>query len=276
MVHNKELFASINFIKYSNMQTLRDLQNKYKHEYESYLQACEKYSEKKNKYNELLEWNRMVAYYANHSNPYEYYEKGGTKALALKPMPPVPSPPASMEHPSDVDLHKYYNVKKFERSWMLNISPNWKGCIITRDMINFFIAVIDSFYNNCNRFTKMSYVLENGHGKDHLHAHIVFTLNIKKPGYMTSIKKGNILQEWRNCWNRLAKDNPSLETLTIDDEWIDPVDLCKSKYALNTCLLTSPEMLQDKLDYLVEDLKPESHQNDVHHLCPVTGSKGYE
>ena len=76
----------------------------------------------------------------------------------------------------------YYGVQKFNESWMLNVSPNWKGVDITRDMINFFIAVIELFFDNCNRFTKMSWVLENGHGKDHLHAHIVFTLNTKKPG----------------------------------------------------------------------------------------------
>lgn len=170
----------------------------------------------------------------------------------------------------------YYGVTKFNECWTLNVSPAWKGCVITRDMINFFIGVIETFYENCDRFTKMSYVLENGHGKDHLHAHIVFTLNTKKPGFMTPIRKGNILQEWRNCWNRLAKENPSMDSLTIDDEWIDCVDLCKSKHALQTCLLTNEGMLKDKLDYLVEDLKPISHKNDTHHLCPVKGSKGYE
>lgn len=276
MVHNKEKYMSINFYKYSKMNQLKDLQSRYKHEYESYEHALESYEKKKEYYNEVLDWNRMCAYYAGLKNPYEYYEAGGRETLALKTMPPIPFEPKQMIHPDDIDLYDYYNVEPFQKSWMLNISPNWKGCVITRDMINFFIAVIDSFYSNCNRFIKMKYVLENGHGKDHLHAHIVFTLNTKKPGYMTSIKKGNILQEWRNCWNRLGKDNPSMDDLTIDDEWIDIVGLCKSKHALNTCLLTNKEMLQDKLDYLVEELKPESHKNDVHHLCPVVGSKGYE
>ena len=187
----------------------------------------------------------------------------------------VPMEPEFKMPPSDINLYEYYNVEKFTKSWMLNVSPNWKGVLITREMLNFFVAVIESFYGNCDRFTKMDYVLENGHGRDHLHAHIVFELNTKKPGYMTPIKKGKILTEFRNCWNRLAKDNPSMDNLTIDDEWIDPVDLCKSRCALNTCLLTSPEMLKDKLDYLVEDLKPESHKNDLHHLCPLKGSRGY-
>lgn len=257
------------------MNQLKDLGCRYKHEYETYMKSVEDYQKKKNEYNETLDWNRMVSYYAGRSNPYEYYENGGNATLSLKAMPSIPFEPKEMVHPDDVDLCDYYNVEPFTKSWMLNVSPNWKGCVITRDMINFFIAVIDLFYENCNRFIKMSYVLENGHGKDHLHAHIVFTLNTKKPGYMTSIKKGNILTEWRNCWNRLAKDNPSMDDLTIDDEWIDCVNLCKSKHALQTCLLTTPEMLKDKLDYLIEDLKPESHKNDIHHLCPVKGSKGY-
>jgi hypothetical protein len=181
----------------------------------------------------------------------------------------------------------YYGVVKFNECWMLNVSPNWKGCLITRDMVNFFIGVIEGFYENADRFTKMRYVLENGHGKDHLHAHIVFTLNTKKPGFMTPIRKGNILQEFRNVWNRLVKDNPSMNNLTIDDEWLDPegtycpkrkkkIGLIDERCALNTCLLTNEGMLKDKLDYLVEDLKPPSHQNDIHPLCPVVGSKGYE
>jgi hypothetical protein len=250
------------------MNQLKELEYRYKLEYETYLNEMDRYTELLLKYNETLEWNRMVAYYAKHENPYEYYEKGGTKCLALYPMPSIPLEPEFKLHPSDINLYEYYNIKKFTKSWMLNVSPNWKGCVITREMLNFFIAVIETFYDNCDRFTKMSYVLENGHGKDHLHAHIVFELNTKKPGYMTPIKKGKILTEFRNCWNRLIKDNSSMNNLTIDDEWLDPegtyctkrkrkIGLVDERCALNTCLLTSPEMLQDKLDYLVEELKPE-------------------
>jgi hypothetical protein len=94
---------------------------------------------------------------------------------------------------------------------------------------------------------------------------------------MTAIKKGNILNEFRNCWNRLAKSTEV--DCTIDDEFIDVEGLLKSKVALNTCLLTSKEMYKDKIDYLTEELKPESHKNDSHPICPVKGNlkgcKGY-
>lgn len=172
-----------------------------------------------------------------------------------------------MEHLDKMDkkkLFNFYDLKEFNPGWMLNISPNWKGVQINCEMIDFFIDVILKFYENCNRFINMKYVLENGHGKDHLHAHIVFTLNTKKPGYMTPIKKGHILTEFRNCWNRLAKERQ-----------LDWVDLVNARCALNTCLLTKECMYRDKLDYLCEELKPESHKNDEHQLCPIKGSNGF-
>jgi hypothetical protein len=258
------------------MNKLKDLNVNYCHEYASYQRLLEEYESELKKYQSVLSWNQRANYYIAQSDPYKYFNDGGTGCgpYYLKNIPPMPSPPALMEHPSDVDVYKYYKVEKFVKGWMLNVSPNWKGMTITREQINFFKSVIDIFYENCNRFIRMDWVLENGHGRDHLHAHIVFLLNTKKPGYMTPIKKGKILTEFRNCWNRLAKELDS--DWTIDDEWIDPVDLCKNRCALNTCLLTTPEMLQDKLDYLVEDLKPESHKNDSHHLCPLRGSRGYD
>jgi hypothetical protein len=187
-----------------------------------------------------------------------------------------------MEDPATIDLYDYYDEEKFDKAWMLNVSPDWKGCVITREMTDFFRGVIEEFYHNCDRFTKCKYVLENGHGKEHLHAHIVFTLNTKKPGYMTSIKKGNILQEFRNVWNRLATDNESLSGLYIDGEdyYLDVVglvggkDFPKRRNALNTCLITTMGMYKDKIDYLDEELKPTSHKNDKHPLCPLTGYIG--
>lgn len=282
MVNNKEKFSSINFYDYCKMSQKKILYNRYTGEYEYYMMIRDEYMVKLHEYNDAITHNKNV----------DKWDKWATKQwlegndIALyeipplytkwKKIPPIPLKPQEMEHPDEVDLYNYYKIEKFTTSWMLNVSPNWKGCTIDKHMIEFFIGVIDLFFENCSRFTKMSYVLENGHGKDHLHAHIVFTLNTRKPGYMTSIRKGNILNEWRNCWNRLARDNASLEHLTVDDEWIDVVDLCKARVALSTTLITTPEILQDKLDYLCEELKPESHKNDPHPLVPVKGSKGYE
>ena len=96
---------------------------------------------------------------------------------------------------SNADLYKYYDVVPFRPSWMLNISPNWKGRI-DQDMIDHFKKTMDIFFKNCMRFTTCTYVLECGGDGDFLHCHAVFHLNPKKPGNMASLKKGNFLKEF--------------------------------------------------------------------------------
>jgi hypothetical protein len=280
MVHNKEKYASINYIEYNIMTQEQELMDRYYDEYRLYQTRMDDYKRLNDERNAIIEQNNECSYWDKEQDPYaRYYAyKGSNKKIPeykIK-VPPVPTKPEYMEPIGEVNLYDYYDEEKFDKAWMLNISPDWKGVVITREMIEFFRGVIEEFYDNCDRFTKMKYVLENGHGKDHLHAHIVFTLNTKKPGYMTSIKKGNILNEWRNCWNRLANDNASIDNMTVDDEWVDAIDLCKHRSALNTCLLTTKGMYRDKIDYLDEEKKPTSHKNDEHPLCPVKGSKGYD
>lgn len=174
----------------------------------------------------------------------------------LKPMP--------MDDTLDEFLYDFFNVKPFGTCWMLNVSPNWKGKEINPTMVAHFVATIEAFYENCSRFTKYSYVLENGHDEDHLHAHIVFQLNPEKmAGTMTSIRKSKILNEFRNCWNRIAKDAKHENYVHLLPKG--------NNGSLQTCLINNEIMLKDKLDYLVEDLKPFSHQNDPHPLCPIKG-----
>lgn len=293
MVHNTEKYTSINFYEYAKMNQDKQLKDQYRWEYERYTTALDQYKAKVAEYNDVIrhnetvdQWQQLENSTGNYYARYEAFPAGKAPAHK-KVVPSIPCKPEWMDPPDEIDVYEYYNVEKFTKSWMLNISPNWKGVEISREMINFFVEVIELFYSNCNRFTKMKYVLENGHGRDHLHAHIVFTLNTKKPGYMTPIKKGNILNEFRNCWNRLIKDNSNMEHMKLNGKWFDPegyycnkkkkwIGLIDERCALNTCLLTSHEMLRDKLDYLYEELKPASHQNDQHPLCPVKGSKGYD
>ena len=145
----------------------------------------------------------------------------------------------------------YYNVEKWENYWALSISPNWKGTI-TNDMLKHFLNVMELFYTNTRRFTYMKYVLECGGEGNFLHCHAVFKLNTKKPGNMKSLRKGNFMKEFRSCWDRIGY-----------------VGYVKSRHALHSTLITNEEMLKDKLDYLQEELKPESHKNAVHKYLPV-------
>lgn len=159
-------------------------------------------------------------------------------------------PPTEM---SNADLYKYYDIKPFRPSWMLNISPNWKGRI-DEHMIAHFKKVMDIFFHNCDRFTNATYVLECGGDGDFLHCHAVFKLNPKKPGNIASLKKGNFLKEFRSVWDRCG----------------DYKGLVKSRHALQTTLITREDMLEDKLNYLIEEKKPESHKNAIHSILPLT------
>ena len=203
MVHNKEKYASINYIEYNIMTQEQELMERYYDEYRLYQTRMDEYKQLIDERNNIIDKNNECSYWDNQQDPYARFiaYEGTNKQIPeyKKKVPPLPSKPEYMEPIDEVDLYEYYQVEKFDKAWFLTVSPNWKGCEITTEMINFFIGVIEEFYYNCDRFTKMKYVLENEHGTEHLHAHIVFTLNTKKPGYMTSIKKGNILNEFRNC-----------------------------------------------------------------------------
>lgn len=147
----------------------------------------------------------------------------------------------------------YYGQEKFNECWMLNISPDWKGKTIDRHMFKQFCKVMDLFHSNTRRFLSMDYVLECGGEGNFLHCHAVFKLNLKKPGNIKSLRKGNFLKEFRSCWDRC---DPRYKGLV------------KNRVALQTTFITNEEMLKDKIDYLTEELKPESHKNAVHEFFP--------
>lgn len=157
------------------------------------------------------------------------------------------------------DLYAYYKIRPFNPHWMLNISPAWKGqsCeqrnkngVATAKRVKFISEVMELFYDDARRFSRVKYVIEGGKEADFLHVHAVFELNAKKPNNILHMKKGNFLKSFRTIWNRHASE--------VCPEW---EGLVGSKHALQTTYITSEEMLQDKLDYLVEDLKPISHKN---------------
>lgn len=155
-------------------------------------------------------------------------------------------------------LEEYYNQQPFQSCWMLNISPNWKqeekllsNRAKTAKMVQFLREVIGLFYDDAKRFTKCKCVLEGGKEANFLHAHCVFELNKNKPNNISHMKKGNFLKSFRTIWDRHCQEL----------KYKDWEGLVGSKYALQTTYITSEEMLKDKLDYLIEENKPLSHQN---------------
>lgn len=147
----------------------------------------------------------------------------------------------------------YMGVIPFMPCVMLNISPNWKGKygkdkLTDKIMCKKFQLIIEKYLNACNRYSKWKYVLESGGEGNFLHAHIVAEINPKiEKSTITHLNKGNHAIDLRKIWNKnMPKGNEGL---------------LKGKFAVQRILLRNEELKNDKLKYLIEDNKPEGHQN---------------
>ena len=128
--------------------------------------------------------------------------------ILMKQIPSYPpKEPDFMERPEDIDLNEYYGIKPFNRSVMLNISPNWKNLEVDdqRAQVLFLETVIKRFYNDCDFYSNGRFVIECGGDGNFIHAHCVFELNPKKmKSVLSQIKKGSnykrgFLKIWKNC-----------------------------------------------------------------------------
>lgn len=160
-------------------------------------------------------------------------------------------------------INKYLDIEPFNDSLMLNISPKWSEGVeglSEGKKIRFLKKIINSFITDSGRFLRHKYVIECGKTGDHIHAHCVLELNPElKKSNKTWISKHNHIRDLRNIWKRFATD-------------ADITDTIDSKHAIQSILIKNRNMLQDKLNYLIEDLKPLSHQNAQHpHLPQVVG-----
>jgi len=189
-----------------------------------------------------------------------------------------------IEQFGDKFIYDYLGVKPFRRSIMINISPDWKimnnipGIDYSgRDKLyrDFLYRVIEMYLTSCHRWSRWKYVIECGSDGTFIHAHIVAEIN--KDHYksvMTHIKKGNINQELRKSWNRAIKiDCKEKEQKGIfgpcpieEHCWVNGL---KGKWAVKTTLINNSDILKDKLNYLHEELKPDSHKNASHPMYPL-------
>jgi hypothetical protein len=149
------------------------------------------------------------------------------------------------------ELKIKYNIVPFVPFICFNISPNWpKGKRqMVRTRMVLFEEVIKDWFARDNRWTRMDYVLESGSNADHLHAHIVARINPElEKTIITQQYKGNLANGFRKCW---------MKHFQVEGMG----GILKGQYAIQTILIRKQEYLQDKMDYLVEDLKPEDHKN---------------
>lgn len=147
------------------------------------------------------------------------------------------------------DICKFMGKIPFKPCVMINISPNWKGKKITKMMIKQLSHTLDTYLRVLNRYSKWKYVLECGSTGDFLHAHCVAEinpdlLNSVLNGKNSHIRKSNHFQEIRKIWDKKGHQG-----------------LLKGKYSIQSSILRTEALRDDKLEYLLEEKKQEGHKN---------------
>lgn len=176
------------------------------------------------------------------------------------------------------EIYTFFNEEPFRDCLMYNISPKWNGGIggvsgvdLDEIRIKALETAISLFYRDQKRFTRMKYVIECGKDGGHIHAHCVMELNPElKRSNEGWRRKGRDLQEFRTIWDKLmaeTDDYGSVSPVKVGKQW--------KNYALQCTIIRNKRVLQDKLDYLIEEKKPLSHQNAPHPLCPQVFNQGF-
>lgn len=159
-----------------------------------------------------------------------------------------------VDHP---EIYTYLDVYPFKQAMMINISPDWKGKC-NKQQIAILKKSIEVIGSNKNRFENYAYAIENGGDGDMVHLHCVLAFNEQQIANYKKHKNycnAGIYKEFKTAFKRSAeviRSNYSELNLMIDKK-----------------IINNQDMLNDKLDYLVEDKKPLSHQNKPHELFPV-------
>lgn len=166
----------------------------------------------------------------------------------------------------------------FTPSIMLNISPNWKGAynLIPDDtdglepdelaereymvlenqrMEEALQYLVETYMRECNRFDYYDYVLEVGSEGNHLHAHIVGHVN---PGLMKSVCGDATKGSTRT--SHFGKGNHVQQLIKIS-KGIKGIKGYITRYGIQSSILRKDYLVNDKIDYLYEDKKPEGHKN---------------
>ena len=272
--HNLNNYLDEGIIKYVDTNYMPiDYLLKYTNEYSSnddLLDPVREWNSLKRKDHELeMEITNIMK---NEKDPYKAYELSQRVEKRRSKLPPCPTVHGykDMKPPSELDMTeilRYYGLEPFNRSIMINISPNWKGkgsSMENKLKYKFLHIVMKKFYENCNRFSNGKYVIECGKDCDFIHVHAVFEINqLTGKSTLASQKKGNLLRDLRVLWNKAS-----------DEYNTDFKGLIDSKHALQSTLINHREILKDKLNYLIEELKPESHQNGEHPQFPQIVSFG--
>lgn len=139
------------------------------------------------------------------------------------------------------------DIKPINPAVMINICPAWKGTLPTHNMIIKFQRAIQQYADECNssRWEKIQYILEDGPDGDHLHLHGVFHINpLQIKSVETHLKKSKhvrqIQKHMRGC---------------LGEDW------GQLNINIQTSILRTENLINDKIAYLDPDNKPLGHEN---------------
>lgn len=148
---------------------------------------------------------------------------------------------------SEQAILDYLDIKPFIPSVMINISPDWEsvGKRTNTCKIKILSDIIEKYLAEGNRYSKASYVIENGSKGDFIHAHVVAEMN------------GSLI---KSVNTHLAKGNHTKQLIKLADKRKGMEGMLKG-VGIQKVFLRTPELVSDKLDYLIEAKKPEGHKN---------------
>lgn len=144
------------------------------------------------------------------------------------------------------EILDYLKIIPFTPSVMINISPNWgdkpqRACKL-KELINSYMS--EGWYD------KWQYVIECGSEGNHIHAHIVAHMNVQRLKSVEShLRKGNHTRQLQKWAKKIEGMGGTIEGVGVQK-----------------CILRTQQLVNDKLDYLIEDKKPVGHKN--HHIVP--------
>jgi hypothetical protein len=161
------------------------------------------------------------------------------------------------------EVEKYLGIKKFKKHVMLNLSPHWpddcKSCLLDGDDRLQYIYILRGLLKklmdkllNLKWFTDYEYVIETGKRGNHPHVHAVAEVNEMLYKQFNTWIKSNWTKSVNDIWKQVIRGS-------VTEEAVGSV--MKGARCCQRNIINCPIMLQDKKDYLREELKPEDHKN---------------
>mgnify|MGYP000080889810 CR=1 FL=1 len=163
----------------------------------------------------------------------------------------------------EIEIHNYLEIRKFRPSLFITISPNWKDYTVDiikrRDLLRTFVE--DHLSKLYGDFYDYAYAVECGKQGSHIHVHCVLEINDDRIKTVRGRVKNNYnyKRSISRCWSKMEGAEGLLDDM---------------KHSIEIFQINTKTILKDKLDYLIEDLKPIEHQNANISGFPLSKSLG--